>query len=132
MDGTLVPQSLLPNYANWGISDTILLPGSIQVIAVSLQNNPQDAGFLASTADEWLITNDTWKCITRGLITDNNWMNTDYDDSFWPNAFLQSTNYGGSRNYDITTISSKAYWIWTYFTNVPLYYDKYIYCRVRL
>ena len=120
-----VEQPNLPNHGNWGATDTIEIPDDTEVIAIRAYNTIGIAGILASTSDEYVLTNSTWKCTNNGH---DDWMSVFYNDESWQNAISHASNGQGPWG-PRPGISPKSKWIWT-----PSHTQKglTIYCRLRL
>jgi len=130
-DGVQVPQSSLPHADDWTQADTVLLPPTTTLIAVEIHNNIfSDAGLLASTADNSILTNSSWRC-KAGLDTADNWMSPSYDDSNWSPAVASGWNEAGNKEF-VAGISNSAQWIW-FNGNIALEeFDTTCYCRYHI
>ncbi|ESO06567.1 hypothetical protein HELRODRAFT_160749 [Helobdella robusta] len=106
VNGKAVPvASNFPSANNWIMTDTYELSGDIYVLAVKSFNAGGSGGLIAKTADNHVLTNASWKC-TNELYP--GWYKLDYDDSFWPAAFV------GKRERDLVhamPIFKPALWI---------------------
>ena len=84
------------------------------------------AGVLASVGDDYLVTDDSWKC-TTGYYDD--WMQTSFDDSSWPAAVIvQPNSPANPYHHLLSAVSTSASWIWTSNFISPNI-DPVAYCR---
>jgi len=126
-NGDQVPSISLPNAETYYKLDNVVLPPSTNVIAVKLFNSVGPYGFIASSSDNRVVTNDSWKCTASTPSTDD-WIQPSYDDSLWPQATQVSA--AGTRPWEAKTnspLSPSAFWIWTGKKT-----DKNAYCRLRI
>lgn len=122
----------LQNAEDYGKPDLVDLPCTTKLIAVHGSNGPAGdvAGILASTDDNYILTNSSWKCSNVSQI---GWVEIDFDDSTW----IPALEYGHNEDDDdwvlVPGISSGAFWIWLrQYTsdNDPM--DRDVFCRKRL
>jgi len=124
-----VPSNQMPNYNNWVVPDTVVMPASTSVIAVQLANTDHcgSAGFIASNSNNCVFTNSAWRC--TAVTPTSDWMTVGYDDFLWPPAVQECPNgqaiWGSTQ---LGYVSASAYWIWT--TNGGC--DLEIYCRLNI
>ncbi|ESO04901.1 hypothetical protein HELRODRAFT_171903 [Helobdella robusta] len=84
LNGKNIPvASNFPNAKVWNIADTYNMTGNVHVIALKTFKNAFDGGFIASTADNYILTNKTWKCTMNYY---DGWYKIGYNDSMWPAA----------------------------------------------
>ena len=108
-----------PAVNDWTQTIITPIPSNARVIAISVTNIQNNAGFKASFSDGSVVTDGSWKCSEK--FTDG-WQRVDFNDSLW--AAPTTT---GSAN--CNGINANAKWLWT---------DKYykslitIYCRKTL
>jgi hypothetical protein len=132
VDGKQVPMSKLPNAANWKKVDVVKIPARTRVIGVSARDKGVVAGILASISGKRdFVTDAKWKCTKKMPAIPSTWSELSYDDSEWPEATVAGNNpdkWHGT----ITSIDSKAKWIWTanYLPKPTI--DSLVYCRVHL
>ncbi|ESO04903.1 hypothetical protein HELRODRAFT_171905 [Helobdella robusta] len=76
-----------PHASEWNIPDVYHLRGDLFVIAVKVYNDLYSGGVVIHTADNYILTNNTWKCTNNYA---DGWYKIIYNDSFWPaaNEFL--------------------------------------------
>ncbi|ESO04921.1 hypothetical protein HELRODRAFT_171923 [Helobdella robusta] len=80
-----VDPTTFPNANKWNQPDTYNLTCRvIYTLAVKAWNNYIKGGFIANTADHYILTNSTWKC---SMNYTENWYEIDFDDSLWPAAY---------------------------------------------
>ena len=115
----------LPNGDKYNVADSVPITAETRIIAVQATNLPGGAaGFIASSTDGRILTNNAWKCTTSPAA---GWAYYDFDDSNWPQATQVTLNGEGDWGAMMkNTISSYAYWIWTSTPN-----DLTVYCRLR-
>ncbi|ESN97539.1 hypothetical protein HELRODRAFT_177970 [Helobdella robusta] len=94
-----------PYAVDYQQSDRYNLSGHLFVIAMKSYNNLFPGGLIASTADNFVLTNETWKCTKSYYV---GWYKISYNDSLWPAAFLGSYHGNPSIN---APFSSTAKWI---------------------
>ena len=100
-------------------TSTIPFSGDLQVIGIKSTNTFNSYhGIIASTDDDYILTNSTWKCRNK---LHENWADVNYNDSHWQNA----TNF--SVTYNRSVIRNQAQWIWTINWS-----DDTVYCRLCL
>ncbi|ESO04906.1 hypothetical protein HELRODRAFT_171908 [Helobdella robusta] len=98
--------SNFPNAVYWNQPDSYNLEvGDIHVLAFKIYNNEYTGGFIASTPDDYILTNETWKCTLEYY---DGWYKIHYNDSFWPDAKLQIWNKDAKL---LTYFSPNAKWI---------------------
>ena len=93
--------------------------------------NGGEKGIIASTLDDHVITDETWKC--NGLPEDG-WNTCEFDDDHWQNAVelaeKGATPFGGYQSLDDLwnkyPISANAHWIWTNDSSDAVYCRKKI------
>ena len=119
----------LPNSELTHEVDVVELPCTTRLIAVHGRQGPakQFAGIIASTDDEFVLTNTSWKCLN---VSQPGWEEIDFDDSDW----LLAIEYDNKKQ---SEISSNASWIWlrqwNSLTNSTYEeMDLEVYCRKRL
>jgi len=121
----------LPNSEFHDIPDVVNLPCTTRLIGIHGSNGPDGAvaGIVASTDDNYVLTNSSWKCSN---VSYPGWAEVDFDDSAWESA-LEFGNNGGNGWVHIPAISSDAEWIWLrqYYSDWELM-DSNVYCRKRL
>lgn len=118
----------LPNGGNYGFADVVDLPCYTRLIAIHGNNVGSVGGILASTDDDYVLTNSSWRCSN---VNHPGWEQIDFDDSAW----VTPTEYG--RNGEgvwgvISGISSNAVWIWFTQPTDPGPIDDNLYCRKLL
>ena len=59
------------------------IPSETKVIAVSITNLVDEAGFRAAFSDNSVVSDGSWKCSSTFAY---DWQNVDFDDSLWPAA----------------------------------------------
>ncbi|ESO04920.1 hypothetical protein HELRODRAFT_171922 [Helobdella robusta] len=100
--------SLQPNFPHAldiTTPDRYNLTGNVYVVAAKLHNNMAAGGFIASTADNYILTNETWKCTMNYY---DGWYKINYNDSFWPAAQLEIWQGDSTIN---SFFSKEAKWI---------------------
>ncbi|ESO04725.1 hypothetical protein HELRODRAFT_172400 [Helobdella robusta] len=97
--------SNFPNAVYWNRPDSYNLEGDIHVLALKMYNNEFSGGFIASTPDDYILTNKTWKCTLEYY---DGWYKIHYNDSLWPDAKLQSWDKDAKL---LTYFSPNAKWI---------------------
>ena len=119
----------LPNVNIWNQPDVVDLPCTTRLIAIRGGNLGGAAGILASTDDDYVLTNSSWKCSN---ISHPGWEEIDFDDSAWLSAIEYGRNGEGVWGV-IPGISSNAEWIWLrQFTSAQEPMDNDVYCRKNL
>jgi len=129
INGVQVPNSCLPNAADWTKVDTVPLPTMTKTIAVQLVDWRAAFGFLASSSDLQILSNGLWKC-TNSANPGSNWMTNEFDDSLWSGAYVIAMN-GMTDHGFVNGISALANWIWTT-PHADRSGDPNIYCRYKL
>ncbi|ESO06577.1 hypothetical protein HELRODRAFT_160760 [Helobdella robusta] len=74
-----------PNANDWTVFDTYTLTTGATLLAVKSHNSGGFSGLMAKTADNYILTNSSWKCTNNSY---DGWYEVDYDDSFWPDAVV--------------------------------------------
>ncbi|ESO04900.1 hypothetical protein HELRODRAFT_171902 [Helobdella robusta] len=106
LNGKNIPvASNFPNAKMWNIADTYNMTGNVHVIALKTYNQGKRGGFIASTADNYILTNETWKCTMNYY---DGWNKMNYNDSFWPATRVAP--WPTASNY-YPPLSSAAKWI---------------------
>lgn len=85
-----------------------------------MKNTGGSGGLIASFGNG-IVSDNTWKCTTRGM---RNWQTASFDDSNWPAAVVHDSNSGNVR---VNGISPNAKWIGTSQRNANGFY-----CRRRM
>ncbi|ESO04911.1 hypothetical protein HELRODRAFT_171913 [Helobdella robusta] len=109
--------SRFPHAKEWNTADMYNLKGDLFVIAVRAWNTIAFGGVTISTADNYIVTNSTWKC--RKDLTDG-WYKINYNDSFWTDALEGLNTY-------YPTSSPLARYKWIFGPQACEHCD--IYCR---
>lgn len=118
----------IPNGDIWNVPDHITLDPNTRLIAVRAINlgTQYCGGILASVDDNYLITNNRFKCTPTNPL---NWEQLGYDDSSWQDAYEYGDNENGhwycSNQQDVADINPSAAWIWT----SDVYGDLIVCCR---
>jgi len=127
-NGNVVPNSQLTYRTTLRLVDTVPLPDTTSVIAVTAWNNVGGSGVYGSDTNNYILTNSAWKCTTN-LQTSNSWTTVTYDDSSWPKAVSYN------RSYNVIGVPATLYkvnllaeWIWTELVGN----NQTIFCRLRL
>lgn len=96
----------------------------IQIIAVRGRSNLGSvAGIIASSTDDSIVTDSTWKCTN---VEEDGWMDIDYNDAAWPTAVPVEEK--DLKMYDRDKkFGSRAKHIWT--AKKTDSYDQTVYCR---
>lgn len=115
----------LPNSIHHDTPDVIDLPCTTRLIGIHGRNDFSVSGIVASTDDNYVLTNSSWKCSN---VNYPGWAEIDFDDSAWVSA-MEYGNNGGNDWVYIPTISSDAEWIWLR-QDEPMDID--VYCRKKL
>ncbi|ESN94075.1 hypothetical protein HELRODRAFT_180243 [Helobdella robusta] len=106
LNGKNVSVSLnFPFASVWTVADTYNLTEEVYVIAVMSHNNNGIGGLRAKFSDDYILTNDTWKCTNKFYV---GWYKLNYNDSFWDGGMVgqkQSANPGYPPN------MGKSQWI---------------------
>ena len=104
---------------DWKNGYSIQVPNDLQVIGIKSNATPYSefSGIIASTNDDFILTNSSWKCTNQ--TPDTSWTDVCYDDTDWQTASIQS--------YRVAGVSPLANWIWT---NTRA--DLLVYCRLSL
>lgn len=110
--------------AEGGTIGEIFIDSVIQIIAVKGSTNLGSvAGIIASSTDDSIVTDSTWKCTN---VEEEGWMDIDYNDAAWPTAVpVEETDlkmYGRDKKF-----GSRAKHIWT--AKKTDSYDQTVYCR---
>ncbi|ESN95496.1 hypothetical protein HELRODRAFT_179269 [Helobdella robusta] len=104
---SVVPATF-PHALQWDVPDTYILTcGVLYVLAIKGWNNENDGGFIASTPDHYILTNNSWKCTTTYYA---DWYKTNYDASFWPDAHYGIAQAEAAESPPFPTTSA-AMWI---------------------
>ena len=124
----------LPNSDVWKQPDVVELPCNTTLITIHGRNDLiYYAAIVASTDDEYILTNSSWKCSN---VSQNGWEEIDFDDSAWMNAIEYA--YNGEDPWGFAPgISTNASWMWLrQYNGLPnsTYeeMDQEVYCRKRL
>ncbi|ESO04904.1 hypothetical protein HELRODRAFT_171906 [Helobdella robusta] len=101
-----VVPATFPNALLWNVPDTYKLTCRVlYVLAMKGWNNGYYGGFVASTADDYILTNSTWKC---SMTYYEGWYEINYNDSLWSAAYYGSAQGDSDIN---SQLSAKAKWI---------------------
>ena len=120
---------ILDKEGKWWTDLRVKVPTMTKVIAISCRNKGGPAGILASTPNERLLTNTTWKCSSTYY---SNWNSVKFDDSKWKPAVVVDNNVKPIHHGWVArkNISSKAVWISSQPKDVKK--NVFIYCRLKL
>ena len=124
VDGVQVTDLQFPDISNK--ADTILLPASAQVVAVSGKKAGEHGGLLGSSAT--FVTDGSWKCTDRFY---DGWQRVQFDDSEWKAAYVVGT-YGLKPWQEVEEIRADAFWIWASSDGLSSSADQDAYCRKHL
>lgn len=119
----------LPNADIFNLPDVVDLPCTTRLIAIHGRNGDSvtDALIVASTGDDYVLTNSTWKCSN---VSQFGWEEVDFDDAAWVPAIEYGHN--GNSNFPyLPGVSTNAAFIWLR-TNTAPEMDVDVYCRKRL
>lgn len=113
-----------------------LQPDSQLIAVTAIDTTGTCAGILASTTNDSLVTNPTWKCTTD---PPPHWYTLGFDDTAWSDAYAIGPNHNVTWPADcnnalqgIDLISANAFWIWTPSILETPFYDYTIHCRAYL
>lgn len=131
VDGRQIP---LQNGTDWQKADSFPVRSTSRLIALmAIQLDGPCPGILASVTDslgDYVLTSTTWKCSPTAPV---GWAKLGYDDTTWAAARIihKNQNYTNETQceddfFEISSISSDAYWIWT---NNTAGQDVVAYCR---
>lgn len=135
VDGSPVPRC---HCNDASFPEEIELQPDSQLIAVTaIDTTGTCAGILASTTNDSLVTNPTWKCTTD---PPPHWYTLGFDDTAWSDAYAIGPNHNVTWPADcsnnalqgIDSISANAFWIWTPSILETPFYDYIIHCRAYL
>jgi len=132
-DGT--PKSV-NNPNDWTKTKFYILPNSVSVIAIYGTNVDRAGGIMVSSTNGLILSNHNWKCTSSVNGAETWWMNKDYDDSDWDDAYLSDQNIPGQpRNQYLKDFSHDAYWIWSNWCpklQTGSGWNENCYCRLKI
>ena len=123
-DNTLLvfaDDTLVLNSTFWPTSDSVRIPDTCVLALQSLDFEVESPeGILASTANERVITDATWRCVEE---EEEGWTLPSFNDSHWPIANIRGVH--GDLPWGVFPgISSDALWIWSNETSQTAYCRK--------
>ena len=124
IDGVQVTGLQFPDVPNK--ADTVLLPASAQVVAVSGKKAGEHGGFLGSSAT--FVTDGSWKCTNRFY---EGWERVHFDDSKWKAAYVVGPN-GLEPWQEVDGIRADAFWIRASSDGLRSNAEQDVYCRKNL
>jgi hypothetical protein len=118
------------NLVDWTRASCCDLGGADGVLAVDALDTGGPASVLASFTGG-AVSDTSWKCVAKRVVSDEDWMAPCYDDTGWPNAttwehVAEATTW--SALVDIRAFRSDASWIWTSGREG----DDGVYCQVQI
>ena len=57
-----------------------------RLLAIACTRRGDSDGYVLASISSSFVSNETWKCMPNGSVSDANWMHLGYDDYTWPSA----------------------------------------------